>query len=70
MQHFTFLCVHRRDGEKTGDKVIHFSRLRAAKYFAKKKKISLRDWLTIYTVVKAECKVTCIADIQSRIRSI
>lgn len=37
--------------EKT-DSVFSFSRLSAAKHFAAKKLISLKDWLKIYTVSK------------------
>lgn len=37
--------------EKTGDSIKSNSRLKAAKYFADKKRIPLKLWLNIYTVL-------------------
>lgn len=45
----TYHCYMLCDMEKTGDWVMTTSRLSAAKYFAKKKNISLKEWLKIYT---------------------
>lgn len=42
----------RKPNEKTGDWFLGNSRLQAAKYFANKKRISLKDWLKIYYIPK------------------
>jgi hypothetical protein len=43
----------RRDKSKEMlDKVVDVSRLNAAKYFAKRKALELKDFLTIYDVAK------------------
>lgn len=49
-----YLVIMKSCNEKTGDWVIGLlnSRLAAANYFAKKKMISLKDWLKIYTISK------------------
>jgi len=47
-----YCAILRSCNEKTGDCHYAFSRLAAAKYFAAKKLISLKDWLKIYQVTK------------------
>lgn len=48
-KYFVYLKVN---NEKTGDYMISPSRKLAAQYFANKKQISLKDWLTIYKLSK------------------
>jgi len=45
----TYYVYLKTNLEKTGDYIKSDSRLFAAKYFAAKKNISLKDWLNIYT---------------------
>lgn len=47
-----YYAILRACKEKTGDSYLGFSRLSAAKHFAAKKLISLKDWLKIYCVSK------------------
>lgn len=47
-----YFAILRSCNEKTGDSVVAFSRLSAAKHFAAKKLISLKNWLKIYSVSK------------------
>lgn len=47
-----YLAYLRNPDEKTGDWFIGNSRLQAAKYFANKKRINLKDWLKIYYISK------------------
>ena len=47
--YYSYLKIN---NEKTGDSVVSTSRLKAAKIFAEKKLISLKDWLSIYYIPK------------------
>ena len=47
-----YLAYLKNPIEKTGDWFIGSSRLQAAKYFANKKQISLKNWLKIYYIPK------------------
>lgn len=47
-----YFCILRSCSEKTGDSFFGFSRLSAAKHFAAKKLIAVKDWLKIYSVSK------------------
>lgn len=47
-----YYSILRSVKEKTGDSYFGFSRLAAAKHFATKKLIALKDWLKIYSVSK------------------
>jgi hypothetical protein len=46
------LVILRCNNEKTGDWFLSSSRLEAAKYFAHKKRIPLKEWLKIYKLQK------------------
>jgi len=47
-----YYCILRSCSEKTGDSYFGLSRLSAAKHFAAKKLIALKDWLKIYSITR------------------
>jgi len=48
----TYYAHLKVNNEKTGDYVISECRLKAAEFFSQKKLISLKDWLSLYSIPK------------------